>query len=102
MEPELESYLQKSFQLPAQPASVRQALEERINDLIQKDFPRLVQLLYQTDIPEKKLKTLLRENPGTDAGALIADLVIARQAEKIKTRRMYKQRDNDMNEEERW
>jgi hypothetical protein len=64
-------------------------LAERINVLIIEDFNRLVQLLYRIDVNETKLKLLLRENSTTDAGLLIARLILERQWQKIQTRRKF-------------
>lgn len=64
-------------------------LAARINTLITDDFNRLIQLLYRIDVNEEKLKKLLRENSTTDAGVLIAGLIIRRQWEKIETRRKF-------------
>jgi hypothetical protein len=49
-----------------------------INELINLDFDYLIYLLYRIDISETKLKKLLSEQPLTNAGLLIADLMIAR------------------------
>jgi hypothetical protein len=73
----------------ATPDALLTALAERINTLILDDFNRLVQLLYRIDVNEAKLKTLLRENSTTDAGLLIARLILERQWQKIETRRKF-------------
>ena len=65
-------------------------LADRINTMITGDFNRLVSLLYRIDVNEAKLKKLLRENPGVDAGLLIARLILERQWQKIETRRKYR------------
>lgn len=49
-----------------------------INQLINHDFDYLLYLLYRIDISEPKLKKLLSEQPTTNAGQLIADLMMAR------------------------
>jgi hypothetical protein len=72
-----------------------------INDLINNDFPKLVNILYRVDVDEKKLKQLLKENPGTDAGRIIAEMIIERQIRKIRSREEHKRQDND-SEAERW
>lgn len=73
------------------------------NRLIQADFPKLINLLYRMDINEIKLRDLLEQNAGNDAGTIIADLVIERELEKIKSRQQFRQQDNDIiDEEERW
>ncbi len=76
-------------------------LTERINMMINRDFSELVQLLYRIDINESKLRLLLQENQASDAGLLIARLILERQWQKILTRREYSRRDTP-NEEERW
>jgi hypothetical protein len=73
-----------------------------INQLIQTDFEKLVSLLYRIDISEPKLKHLLQQNPGEDAGKVIAELIIERQLQKIKSRSQFKQRDDNINDDEKW
>jgi AraC-like DNA-binding protein len=77
-------------------------LASYINDLIQKDFNKLISILYRLDVSENKLRRLLEENTGSDAGRIIADLVIERQLQKIKSRRQFHQPDNDIDENEKW
>lgn len=69
---------------------LREKLIEFINHLIQKDFEKLVSILYRVDVNENKLKTLLKASAGTDAAVLIADLILERELQKIKTRNTYK------------
>ena len=80
----------------------RRILAERINDFINNDFQRLVSILYRMDVSETKLKQLLTHNPGTDAGMIIADLMIERQAEKIKSREQYRKRDENISDDDKW
>lgn len=61
-----------------------------INDLIEKDFQRLVSILYRVDVDEDKLKRFLKEENGKDAALIIARLIIERQSQKIRTRNEYK------------
>lgn len=77
-------------------------LTERINYLIINDFNELVRLLYRLDISEPKLKQLLKDHPDADAGKLIAQLIIERQAEKQKSRQQFRQRDEDIPDDEKW
>ena len=81
---------------------LRKKLSELINDLINTNFEKLVQLLYRVDIDEIKLKTILQEYPGHDAGETICDLIIERQIQKIKSRQQFSQRDNKIDENEKW
>ena len=73
-----------------------------INDLIINDFTQLVQILYRVDISEKKLKQLLSDNADKDAGKIIAEMIIERQLQKIKSRKLFSQRDKNIDENEKW
>ena len=77
-------------QLP--PDDVRGKLISFINELINKDFNALVQLLYRVDVNEKKLKELLKQNENADAAVIIADLIISRQLQKIESKKQFSQR----------
>ena len=77
-------------------------LAARVNELIEKDFHQLISLLYRMDVSEPKLRALLKDNPGSDAGLLIAKLMVERQVQKIRSRQQYRQRDNDIDEKESW
>jgi hypothetical protein len=76
-----------------------QTLSEYINFLIQKDFQKLVSILYRIDVSENKLKQVL-ENSNEEAGKIIATLIIERQEQKIKSRQQFSQRDNTFFDEE--
>ncbi len=92
---ELIRQLNRDFSLELPPSlsqdALRDALAAGINEMILHRFDRLVQLLYRMDVPEKKLKQLLQDQPGTDAGQLIAALVLEREQQKIATRRQFSQ-----------
>ena len=81
---------------------IRSQLIEGINHLISQDFNKLVLLLYRVDVSEKKLRQILAESPQTDAAILIADLLIQRQLEKIRSREEFRKDENDIPEEDRW
>lgn len=88
--------------LPAEEKeSLKNKLAAYLNGLLLHNFPALIQLLYQVDVPEDKLKAVLKDDPQTDAGALIADLLIKRQQEKAATRNTFRS-STDMTDEERW
>ena len=78
-------------------------LAEKVNALIEGNFDQLLQLLYRIDINEYRLRRLLLENEGEDAGKIIARLIVQRQWEKIESRRKYRQdTDAGADGEERW
>ena len=62
-------------------------LSEYINHLINANFEKLLALLYRIDVSESKLKQLLQEHAGEDAGKIIATLIIERQQQKIELRK---------------
>ena len=61
-----------------------------INDLIDKDFNKLVNLLYRIDISEQKLKIALQNEDKTiSSGKTIAKLIIERQLQKLEFRNKF-------------
>jgi hypothetical protein len=85
------------------PAALEALLAEKVNNLIEGNFDHLLQLLYRIDINEQRLRRLLVENEGEDAGMTIARLIVQRQWEKIESRRKYRQdTDAGADGEERW
>jgi rRNA-processing protein FCF1 len=80
----------------------RAELAAFVNHLINTDFEKLVFLLYRIDVRESVIKQLLALPPNSNAGELIADAIIARQAEKIESRKQFKQPDDIIAEEDKW
>jgi uncharacterized membrane protein YheB (UPF0754 family) len=76
-------------------------LEAMINELIGKDFEMLVSILYRMDINENRLKQLLIDFPGQLAGKMIAELMIERQLQKIKSREQFRQ-PPPVNDDDKW
>jgi hypothetical protein len=72
-----------------------------INDLIEKDFARLVQILYRLDVSEDKLKSVLLEHPTGDAGNMIAVLIMQRIAQREKAKELFKP-EGDIPDDEKW
>ena len=82
---------------------MRLQLQAHVNKMIIDDFQQLVNILYRIDVNERKLKYLLQENVGADAAVIIADLIIDRQLEKIKSRQQFsQQQDRSIPDEEKW
>jgi hypothetical protein len=82
---------------------IKERLTEYINDLIDRNFNKLVNLLYKIDVSESRLKGLLDETSGNNAGDIIAELIIERQIQKIKSRERFTSRDPDrIDENEKW
>ncbi len=77
-----------------------------INPLISNNFNKLISILYRMDINEAKLMQLLHDNQAEDAGMIIAELIIERQIQKIKSKKENKGNNiitgDNMNENEKW
>lgn len=93
-----------ALQLPETIAigELEEKLAAHINQLIQKDFEKLVALLYRIDVNEKKLKTCLNLYADENAGKIIAGLILERLQEKINSRKKSSSADTNFNDEEKW
>lgn len=80
----------------------REELAAFINHLINTDFEKLLFLLYRIDVRESTIKQLLALPSANNAGELIADAIIKRQAEKIESRQQFKQSIKNIAEEDKW
>ena len=81
---------------------LRQKLIFLINELIKKDFDALVQLLYRIDVYEKQIRLYLSKNRQEDSAAILADLIIERQLEKMESRKKFSENKNKECDEEKW
>ena len=107
METGMVKYISDSFDVSIPEHVTQDQLEillaEKINHLIVNDFSLLVHILYRIDVSEKKLKALLKENSDSNAGRIIASLVIERQLQKIRSRQGSGRDDkNIIDENESW
>jgi hypothetical protein len=73
-----------------------------LNELINKDFHSLIQLLYRIDISEKKIRTFLDQNTERDSATILANLIIERQLEKAESRQHFSNKSNPKSDEEKW
>ena len=83
-------------------SELEQQLTNHINHLINTDFEKLVYYLYRIDVNETKMKQLLQQQGGENAAQLIAQLIIDRQLQKIKSRAEHKSDTIDDEGAERW
>ena len=82
---------------------LKEIIAAYINPLISNNFNKLISILYRMDINESKLKQLLADNPDKDAGVIIADLIIERQIQKLKSRESFRKKgENNIDESEKW
>lgn len=99
-----EALISAARELLLEPTDLKKLYEElvaHINHMLQHDFDRLLGILYRIDVSEARLRYMLQSNPDTDAATLIANLIIERQWQKIKTRQEFR-RDDNIDENDRW
>ena len=90
--------IRKDFNLDAQELSIPEAslsedailekLTRIIAYLLEKDFSRLLQVLYRIDVAEERLKAALAAEAGEPA-QVIACMIFEREMQKVETRRKY-------------
>ena len=81
---------------------LKQALVVYINHLISNDYNKLMRILYKVDVSEKLLKTNLQQQQ-KDAVSIIAEMIIERQIEKMRSRQQFKTGNkDDIPENEKW
>ena len=80
----------------------KKRLLDLINELIQKDFNALLQLLYRIDVDEKKIRLYLNQNKNLDSAELLTDMVIERQLQKIKSRHKFQTKNKMDDTDEKW
>ncbi len=59
-----------------------------VSYLLEKDFGRLLQVLYRIDISENKLKAALASNEAEPA-LVISQMILEREMQKVETRKRY-------------
>lgn len=100
---EVVAELQKNqMEIGAQISSIeelKKSLSNIINNLITNNFSLLISILYRLDISERKLRKSLNNSANLNAGDIIGKMIIKRQEEKIKTRRLFSGSSRDCNEE---
>jgi hypothetical protein len=69
----------------------RKYLTEKLKILLDEKFDTLVNILYRIDISEKKLSHLFSGNNRDLIPASLADMIIERQLEKLRLRKLYKE-----------
>jgi hypothetical protein len=75
---------------------LKQALFYRIKELLDKNVERLLSMLYRVDLNQKKLDEIFENGSKEDIAAKIAEAVIERQLQKIKTREFYKNQESGL------
>jgi hypothetical protein len=71
--------------------TIKARLEEVIFQMLSNEFEKLCNVMYRLDVSEAKFNTALLKAP-EDAVSEIADLVIDREIQKVKTRELYRKK----------
>ena len=69
----------------------RKYLTEKLKYLLDEKFDALVNILYRIDISERKLSQLFSCNNRDSIPASLAKMIIERQLEKLRLRKLYKE-----------
>ena len=75
-------------------------LAEIVDHLIERDFKKLVYVLYKIDVSEVKLKQMLNASQQQRTSTIIAKLIIERQKQKIESRKKFSS--FNKSDEEKW
>lgn len=76
-------------------AALLQLIAIYVQELIDKDFEKLLHTLYRIDIPDYKVKKAVEQSSPGDAPKAIAHLILEREKEKIATRAKFKSKGED-------
>jgi hypothetical protein len=68
---------------------IRQHLINRVRQLIARDYLRFLNSLYQIDVNEKKVREIIHSKNKTTIPERLADLIIERQLQRVKTQMLY-------------
>jgi hypothetical protein len=70
--------------------NIREKLAVVVAHLMKNNFEKLCQAMYRLDVPEAKFDRVMNELPLEDIPYAVADLVIDREMQKVRTRIMHK------------
>jgi hypothetical protein len=69
---------------------IREKLAILIEHMLQDNFEKLCQAMYRLDVSETKFHQVMTEQPFENIPSSIADLIIEREMQKVRTRMMHK------------
>lgn len=74
---------------PGNIEEIKRKLRTVIDQLLEKDFERLLNAMYRLDIDESKFKQVLSGMYGNDVSGKLAEIIIERELRKVETRKHY-------------
>lgn len=66
-----------------------QLITQYVQELVNHNFQELLRLLYRLDVSEQKVKQIVLEGGSENAAQNIARLILAREKEKMETRKKF-------------
>lgn len=72
-------------------SEIRRMLTEKVAELAEKNFDKLLNSLYRMDINEEKLHNVLYTKEKDEIPSMIADLIIERQVQRVRTQILYRE-----------
>lgn len=70
---------------------LREFLKNKIMELMEGNLERFLNTLYRIDVDEDKVHEIFQKKSGFDIAESLADLIINRQVQRVKTQQMYKE-----------
>ena len=87
-------HIEENMMIPAGSGLDRNMIREKlavlIAHLMETNFEKLCQAMYRLDVSESRFDQVMHEKPVEEIPYAVADLVIEREMQKVKTRMMYK------------
>jgi len=74
---------------------LHKVIAAKIDEMIQRDYDRLLSMLYRLDIDEEKLASALKLKPQSKSNERIAELIIQREKQRAHSWHMYERRRQD-------
>lgn len=71
--------------------ALKEHLSNKIGEMMEKDFDRFLNNMYRIDVSESKVRNILNNSPLGTIPEQLAELIIERQLQRIKTQRLYKE-----------
>lgn len=71
--------------------ALKNHLSQKVAEMMEKDFDRFLNNMYRIDVSEVKVRKILNESPFGTIPEKLAELIIERQMQRIKTQRLYRE-----------
>ncbi len=75
---------------------LKKILIKRLEEMIDHEFEKFINVLYRIDVSEYKVKKALTEQPFKAGVEKIAEMIIQRQMQKVITRKQYATQQHDL------